>query len=627
MKIGRSFSYYAGIGFAGAIVGFIFAYTLHNYGVIDSAATLAGLAILWIILLISLWLAFTAIFSRLTGSDRKRMGNEAFWPIVAFAILPILYVPYMYYQTEGDESVLKPLSPFWQLFIVLILSLGLSLALLCLKFPVLQKGPLQALRRHPVATLAVIVSIWIAGASTMDILKTYYLNEAGNNTPIFTDILLNINSPQGPLYSEMFLSNGASLLALHSSFIWYLVYPVFMIWPTEYWLLIISNAALGLTAIPIFLLSRKFFGPGLSILLVLIFLMNRLVFAQPTAGDLSEERFLPVLLIAAFYFWQSNRYLPYLGFAFLALTVREDVGMVLILWGIYSLATRRSIKWSLTPVLMGGIWLAGTFFWLLPHMNASGSSSGRAVIAYGDLGHTSGEIASNLFLHPWVAVKQAFSSLRHLATWYGLIQSFGFGIPLLSGAAVLALPALAETFLISRPGLNIFNMLAVAAALFPAMVLGLARADRISLKRVGFRVAPALILVTLFSTMALSYTWLNPGWYAPRYNYETAISLLNAVPDDASVILPDYLLARAKPEQQVRGYYQVPYEVDETGSLFIEQDYVILDTFLPKSWQGSRYDEGLQTLTKELDAEPALTKAIDQGDLKLYVRTASPQTQ
>jgi uncharacterized membrane protein len=93
-------------------------------------------------------------------------------------------------------------------------------------------------------------------------------------------------------------------------FIWFIIYPLFVIWPSYQWLLIISDIALVLTAIPIYMLSRRFLKPGVSLLIVLVFLLNRLLVVQPGIGDLSEERFLPVLFVTAFYFWQTKRFLP-----------------------------------------------------------------------------------------------------------------------------------------------------------------------------------------------------------------------------------------------------------------------------------------------------------------------------
>ena len=260
-------------------------------------------------------------------------------------------------------------------------------------------------------------------------------------------------------------------------------------------------------------------------------------------------------------------------------------------------------------------------FWFIPHFSAT--SSVRAVQAYSNLGSNSREILTTVFFKPWVPLKIAFSTARHLGTWYGLWQSLGFGAPLFSATVILGIPALAETLVRPRVGLSTFNILAIAAALFPAFILGLANLERLARRRWEISLAVPLVLVTLFSTSVLAYSWFNTGWFQPRYNSEAAHSIMDQIPENASAILPSYMLILTTPDQQVRGYYQVPYEVSEIGHLDLEQDYVVLDDNMPPSWQETGLNEGLEEIEAKVRASSEFTRVFDEDDLELYVRQKS----
>ncbi|MHB8922432.1 MAG: DUF2079 domain-containing protein [Thermoleophilia bacterium] len=564
------------------------------------------------------WVTTSSLLVRSSGKDFTAVSHRAMWPFTAFVILPLEFLPFSALQTAGEETILRPMDQAWQALMVLILAAGLVFSLMAYRFPVLQKGPISMVCRHPIITLLLFMAVWLTAACVMDILKTHFMNKTGGyNTPIFTDALRHTFSDKGPIYSNMLMANGSSVLGIHSSFIWFLVYPLFAIWPSYEWIIILSNAAIALAAIPIYLLSRRFFSPGIGLLLVALFLLNRIVISQPGIGDLSELRFLPVLFLTAFYFWHTERFLPFTVFAFLCLTVREDLGIILVVWGLLAAFQRRSFKWVCAPIAMGGLWLAIMAAWVLPFYNPIGQPASRAVSRYGHLGNSAREIFTNL-IKPWILFRFPFSTVRHLAVWYTFFLSFGFVAPVLVSPIILSFVPVAEILFLSHPGLNLFNMLAVAATAFPAMILGLHAADRISAKKWHVKVSTSLILVSLFSTAALSYTWFNPSLFTPRYNYETALEILNKMPSGTSVILPDFMAAIAEPTHDVRGYYQVVYETNQSGELNLDQDYVVVDQNMPPRFQDTNLSDGLNQIKLALASSSKYVIILDKDDLQVY---------
>lgn len=619
-------TWFAPVAASGGITGAIAGYVLTNNektgaGLWPAAAAGAVAAVFF-------WQLLAWMLAWAGGSGIREAGRRSAGAVASVCILPVLYLPLLLVGfPRGAEPwpdflpVPEPLSPAWQFLLVMAASGGLVLSMLAWAFPVLRRGPINWLGRHPGVTLTMLMIASAATMSVMEIVRTRYLHGFAN-TAMFTDALRNIDSAQGPLYSSMFQASGASLLGVHSSFIWYLVFPLFRLWPSPDWLLILANVALGLAAIPVYLLSRRFFGPGVSLLFAAALLLNRLVLAQPGAGEMSEERFVPLLFLTAFYFWQAKRFGPFALFAILMLTIREDMGIVLAILGIISLVGRRSLIWWLLAIALGAAWFAVMTGWLIPAMNPSGVAT-RPLVIYGSFGDSTSEIIANMVFKPWLAFGAAFSGFLHKITVYHIFLSSGLGLPLFSGLVFLALPAVAESLLTQSAYPEHINMPTVAATVFPAFIAGAAFVERAVRRKWRVEVAAGLVLVPLFSSVMMTATWFSPDRFTPRDNYITAQRIMDRLPPGASVVLPIYLVVRAEPTQQPASYYQVPYEIDETGSLYVEQDYVLLDMkTLPRY---KRYYDGFLALRDAMASSPDFRLVEQVDDLYLYQRqTAEP---
>lgn len=607
-------------GLAGAATGAVIAFALRG----SSSSLLAGAPFLiaaGLSVLLSAWLASSWFLARGTDTPVSEVRARTALPLAAFSLCPLLFVPFFKGATPASDALPDAFSadPRLQLLIVLIGSIALTFGLLALDFERLRRGPVNFVLRHPLLTLIAMTITWIAVASFMDITRTHYLHGAGAPA-VISDALTNINSGEGPLFSHYIQANGSSLLGLHSWLIWYLVYPLFRIWSSYYWLLIITKVAIGVAAIPIYLLARRFFSTGVGILLVLLYLLNRTVISQAGAGHISEQDFLPALFISTVYFWQVKRYLPFLLFGMLAMLVREDVGVMIALLGLLSAWKRYEARWWLVPTLAGTAWFVVMLFFLIPHMNPSGAF--RPDVVYSDIGSDSGLLATLLF-KPWVVIQQMLSTAQHFSTLYSLLASFGYGAFLLSPMFVIALPGILETLLLSQPNLSHYNSLMITAALMPSLIYGLVQVDRLSHRRWGRDAALAVVILSLCSTFSLNASWFTMKQLQPRHNYETALEILDRVPADASAIMPNYMIVRSGGNPNVRTYNQANYELVQEGAIDVEQDYVILDNEkIPAEWKNIDYYRGLLQLREDMASAPDFTLVVDRDDYLFYVRTA-----
>jgi len=221
------------------------------------------------------------------------------------------------------------------------------------------------------------------------------------------------NSAQGQLFElslhpHLYLGDHFELFII-------LLLPFYMILQSPLMLLFLQTAFIALSAWPLYLIARQKLGKPLSLLICLAFLLNPFILN----ANFFEFHILPFaifLLLFAFYFYLRDKYIAYLIFIFLSLTIREDVAFVVIMLGILALIDRKKIHWIIVPIILGAGWFAAAYQ-LTGYFNESGGY--KFISLYGWLGDTPGQVIKNFFLQPWLVIKQIFS-LNNLFLLIGL---------------------------------------------------------------------------------------------------------------------------------------------------------------------------------------------------------------
>ncbi|HEY7691482.1 MAG TPA: DUF2079 domain-containing protein [Gaiellaceae bacterium] len=196
-----------------------------------------------------------------------------------------------------------------------------------------------------------------------------------------------------------------SRLAAHFDPILAAFAPLWWIWPSPEMLLVVQAIAVALGALPVFWLARKHVGSdraGLAFALVYLL--------YPATEWLTLNEFHPValscpLLLFAFWYLDEDRLLPFGVFAAVALTTKEEVGLVVAGLGIWYAIRRRARAGALIAgagVLVSAIAITV----VIPHFNSGAESSfyGR----YDAIGGSAGGIARTAVTHPWTLFEQAF---------------------------------------------------------------------------------------------------------------------------------------------------------------------------------------------------------------------------
>jgi uncharacterized membrane protein len=275
--------------------------------------------------------------------------------------------------------------------------------------------------------------------------------------------------------------------------------PLWWIWPSPEMLLVVQAIALALGALPVFWLARKHLRTeraGLAFALVYLL--------YPATEWLALNEFHPValacpLLLFAFWYLDEDRPLAFGVFAAVAMTTKEEVGLVVAGMGAWY-AIRRRRRTGVAIAAVGVLVSAIAIAVVIPHFNSGAESSfyGR----YDAIGGSTGGIAKTAVTHPWTLFEQAFQHrdlhyLLHLLLPLSLLF-------LLSPLVLLAfLPEAALNQLSATPTQTSVHFHYLAAAIPPligATVLGASALTRRFPSRTG------VVLVTAVA-VAVAANW------------------------------------------------------------------------------------------------------------------------
>jgi uncharacterized membrane protein len=290
-----------------------------------------------------------------------------------------------------------------------------------------------------------------------------------------------------------------SRLAAHFDPILAVFAPLWWIWPSPEMLLVVQAIAVALGALPVFWLARKHLGSdraGLAFALVYLL--------YPATEWLTLNEFHPValacpLLLFAFWYLDEGPLLPFAVFAAIAMTTKEEVGLVVAAMGVWYAVKRRPRAG--TAIAGAGVLVSAlAIAVVIPHFNSGAESSfyGR----YDAIGGSAGGIAKTAVTHPWTLFEQAFQH-RDLHYLLHLLAPLSFLFVLSPLALAAFLPEAALNQLSATPTQTSIHFHYLAAAIPPlvaATVLGAAALTRRFPTRTG------AVLVTAVA-VAVAANW------------------------------------------------------------------------------------------------------------------------
>jgi len=319
--------------------------------------------------------------------------------------------------------------------------------------------------------LGILILIYIVLVFGICLFKYFTFSYNGLDLAIYNQVFY--NSSLGKFFQ--FTIHPTSYLGDHFELLIFFLIPFYSIFKSPISLLLIQTLFFALSAIPLYLIAKKHLKPLPALLMILLYLFN------PATLNINIFEFhmlalAPFFIFWIFYFYDQNKFWPYLGFSFLSLMVREDVAFVIFMFGIIALLDKKKLKWIFTPLI-----LASAYFFLALKIIAYFSSADKYkfLIYYKWLGQSPAEIFVNFFLKfPLV--------LKHVLT----IANFEFVLGFL--LIFLFIP-------LYRP-----KYLLLSLGMFMQLILGPAGGELILKTHYGSIFLAAFSLASIFSLAKLS---------------------------------------------------------------------------------------------------------------------------
>ena len=349
----------------------------------------------------------------------------------------------------------------------------------------------------------------------------------------------------------------------HFSPILFILFPLYLIKKSAAALLVLQIIAATLPVWPIYLMAKKRFSPNISLCISCAWLFNPMV----QNLMLFEFSFLPfalVFLFFAFYYFEKNTLWAFILFASLALIVREDISLIVFMFGALALLEKKKKIWIFAPILLATLYF---FFSMRIISFFNGNEGYKFFVYYSWLGNNWQEAAKYLIFHPWIMVIRLLS-IGNIEMVLGFLLPFAFVSLLRPRYLILSLLPYAQILLGSAGPSGLILKTQYSALFLPSLFLAFIASlkalqtmqpknplIKIFLKeRLGHII---LVVAVVYSSFTLGpiigSLQKNIIGVDKKMNFYKA-SLIKKIPDNAAVAASYDMLSSVSGRERVYGF-------------------------------------------------------------------------
>lgn len=371
-----------------------------------------------------------------------------------------------------------------------------------------------------------------------------------------------------------------SHFAVHVSPIFYVILPVYCIFPYEKTLIIMQLLIVLSGAIPLFLLAKK---RGLGNFIAMCMSLLYLTYPTFLSGlfyDFHENKFLPALILWLLYFMEREKTAGTLIFAVLTLMVKEDAAIYVACIGLFMIFGRKGKKNKITGIVL--MTASVVYFFLMYHF-LSTSGDGAMISRYGNfVTKEEGTVGLliNIFKNPPYFISQIMT-MEKLETFLWLFAPVLF-VPFISKKAyslILLIPVLVITFMtdnLYQWTIDYQYAYGSGALILYITVIYLSgeirdlRKEPIRMEKLKtlsvIMVAVSFIMVISVVTDKLCYL---EDYKDNKDTYEELNRVLKMIPEDASVTSTTFFIPHISHRKEI--YYY------KDGEPYFDTDYYVYD--------------------------------------------------
>jgi uncharacterized membrane protein len=337
---------------------------------------------------------------------------------------------------------------------------------------------------------------------------------------------------------------GLEFWGHHVNLVAVLFAPFYWLGAGPSFLYVAQAFALGLGALPVYLIARDRFGnPWVGVAFAAAYLMYAPI-QWLTAVNFHPEALVVTPFLFAWYFARRRSWGWYFVAVGFALSTREDTALAVFVLGIVLLVLywrsddRRDRHVALATIALGVVWFAACTQLVIPYFN-NWRQPFYLESFYGSYGGSIPEIAANIARHPDRVVSDATQPDR-LRFYRDLALPFG-GLPLAAPLELLmAGPGMLASAIGANPYARMIRYQYTAGMIAPIVIAAIEGARWLWRYRiVQLLLIPWLLLWAYGTNVAWSPSPIGAGYSSawstdnPRVSaYQEAVA---SVPDDASV--------------------------------------------------------------------------------------------
>jgi len=382
---------------------------------------------------------------------------------------------------------------------------------------------------------------WVAGILAAYIVVFYWLacrkldvctSQSGD---IATVNWMYYTSLHGKLFWH--LDTQGPAFEMHQEPLIALYWPIYALVPGPKTLLFVQTLSIAAAGFAAFLISRRVLADTTAATFgMLAFLFYPSIVSQNVNQLHTSVLPLP-FLVFAFYFFQIERFWPFVACALLACLGKENTALTVAMFLPYATIQRRQRKWVLAPGALALVSLLLSFKVIQPFF-----AQGRSYIALENLspfGNSLGEVARNMLAHPGKVLGMVVNGkiFEYLIL---LLQPLGFLLPLFSPAMVFVLPDWFTNVISTNDGMRVlawhYNV-NVGAFLVVAAICSLPRWEKMWPSVFGSSRARTVVAACLFIFSLANWgQWFNRREYAALPWHNARVRALDLIPEADSVI-------------------------------------------------------------------------------------------
>lgn len=482
-------------------------------------------------------------------------------------------------------------------FIVsMVLILWMSAVYFCSKNEALL-GKIKPGKKTALISCAALFSVCFASIAVIGVFRFLTFSTPNFDFGIFCNMFYNMKE-SGRVLSSCERNGILSHFAVHFSPIWYLLLPIYFVFPTPATLAAMQGLILASGIIPLLLIAKKNNLSDKALIFTGLIYAFSPVLIEGSFYDIHENCFLAPLLLWMFYFHESDNKVLFFVFALLSMAVKEDAPVYVFIFAVYIfLADRKFLRGTLLALMSAGYFVLAVYI-----INKYGlgimSSRFQNLIANsndGLFGVVKTAITNPSYVFYWLfKTEKGSEKFAYVAQLFVPLGLFPFCSKKPSRWLLLA-PILIN--LITSYSYQYDITFQYSYGIFAFLLYaGVKNFRGVSPKsKQSFCILAVCTCFVMFCASSLSKVVYYTGLYADQKDtLAEAVEMLDTIPEESTVCATTFLVPHLTDRM---GIYEVEYHNYEPDT-----DYVIIDT---------RYDNFQQFVDKYLEIGYDITGGLD----------------